>query len=157
MNDEPIEITLLVIDVLEKLGINYLLAGSLASSIYGEPRATRDADILADIKPEHVQHIFELLETDFNISQSAIEDALKYRSSFNAIHYQSLFKIDVFVPKDRLFDKQELQRRVLRVVAQDPERRAYVCFPEQMEGSFQAKWNEDSSVNGRAIPAQMDG
>jgi hypothetical protein len=45
---------LLVIAALEKLGTNYLIAGSLASAIYGEPRATRDADVLADIRDEQV-------------------------------------------------------------------------------------------------------
>lgn len=130
MNEEPIEITLLVIVAFEVLGIRYLIAGSLASAIYGEPRATRDADLLADIRPEHVEPLYEMLEPQFNISKEAIENALKHRSSFNAIHFQSLFKVDVFVPKNRQFDEQEFQRRVLRVVAHDPDKRAYVASAE---------------------------
>ena len=35
MNEEPIEITLLVIAALERLSIRYFIAGSLASAIYG--------------------------------------------------------------------------------------------------------------------------
>ena len=38
---EPIEITLRVIAVLEKLEIRYLIGGSLASAIYGEPSLSR--------------------------------------------------------------------------------------------------------------------
>ncbi len=36
VNEEPIEVTLLVISAFEELGIRYLIGGSLASSIYGE-------------------------------------------------------------------------------------------------------------------------
>ncbi|MBI4533757.1 MAG: hypothetical protein HY711_07395 [Candidatus Melainabacteria bacterium] len=132
MNEEPVEITFLVITALERLGIRYLIGGSLASAIYGEPRATRDVDILADIRPEHVQPLYEMLELQFNISTEAIQNALKHRSSFNAIHYQSLFKVDVFVPKNRQFDEQEFQRRALHVVAYAPERRAYVASAEDI-------------------------
>lgn len=131
MNDEPIEVTLLVIEALEKLGIRYLIAGSLASAIYGEPRATRDADLLADIKPNHAQSLFEMLEADFNVSIEAICAALQNRNSFNVIHYQSLFKVDIFVPKNR-FDQQELERRALHVVSQHPEKSAYVASAEDV-------------------------
>ncbi len=132
MNEEPIEITLLVIAVLERLRIRYLISGSLASAIYGEPRATRDADILADIKPEHIQPLYEMLEPEFNISKEAIQNALEQRSSFNVIHYESLFKVDVFVPKNRWFDEQELERRALHVVALEPEKRAYLASAEDV-------------------------
>jgi hypothetical protein len=132
MNEEPIEITLLVIAALERLGIRYLIGGSLASTIYGEPRATRDADILADVRPEHAQPLCEMLESEFNISPEAIQHALTHRRSFNAIHYQSLFKVDVFVPKNRLFEEQEFQRRALHVVARNPDKQAYVASVEDI-------------------------
>lgn len=132
MNDEPIEVTLLVIAAFEKLQIRYLIAGSLASAIYGEPRATRDADLLADVKAEHVRSLSEMLESQFNIAEEAILAALKYRSSFNVIHYESLFKVDVFLPKPRQFDEQEFERRALHVVAHNPERHAYVASAEDV-------------------------
>jgi hypothetical protein len=77
MNEEPMEITLIVISVLEKLQIRYLIGGSLASAIYGEPRATRDADLLADIRSEHIKPLCELLEPQFNISIEAILNGSK--------------------------------------------------------------------------------
>lgn len=131
MNEDPIEVTLRVIEALEKLGIRYLIAGSLASAIYGEPRATRDADLLADIKPNQAHLLLEMLEADFNISIEAICNALQHRSSFNVIHYESLFKIDIFIPKNQ-FDQQELERRTLHVVAPDPEKRAYFASAEDV-------------------------
>jgi hypothetical protein len=132
MNQEPLEITLLVIAAFDQLGISYLIGGSLASSIYGEPRFTRDADVLADIRKEHVQPLCEMLEGDFNIAKEAIESAIRYKTSFNVIHYESLFKIDVFLPKMRRFEEQEFKRRALRVVTHDPEKSAYVASAEDV-------------------------
>lgn len=132
VNEEPIEITLVVISAFEELGIRYLIGGSLASSIYGEPRATRDADLLADVKFEHADRLCELLKAQFNVSKVMIENAVARRSSFNLIHDESLFKVDVFIPKDREFDEQEFHRRTLHVVAHAPERSAYFASVEDV-------------------------
>ncbi len=131
-NEEAIGITFLVISALESLHINYLLGGSLASAIYGEPRATRDADIVADIGPEHVAPICKLLRPEFNVEEEAILNAIQFRSSFNAIHLLSLFKVDLFIPKDRTFEQEEFKRRVLRKISSEPERHAFVATAEDI-------------------------
>jgi hypothetical protein len=131
MIDDPIEITFLVITALEELQIRYLVAGSMASSIYGDPRSTRDADLLADIKPEHVERLCQLLQSQFNIPEESVINAIKYRSSFNAIHYDSVFKIDVFIPRSE-FDEQELHRRVKHALGVNSERVAYIATPEDV-------------------------
>ena len=51
-HDEPLQLALRVIRVLEDLGATAWVGGSLASSIYGIPRATQDADIVADLLEE---------------------------------------------------------------------------------------------------------
>jgi len=132
VNEEPIEVTLLVISAFEELGIRYLIGGSLASSIYGEPRSTRDADLLADVKLEHVERLCEILKAQFNISSEMINEAQLRRSSFNLIHFESLFKVDIFLPKDRVFDELELQRRTPHVVTMEPERVAYFASVEDV-------------------------
>ena len=48
-HDEPLQLALQVIHILEDLGANAWVGGSLASSIFGIPRATQDADIIADL------------------------------------------------------------------------------------------------------------
>jgi hypothetical protein len=42
----PIEVALRVADALEACGLVYLVGGSLASSISGEPRTTLDVDVV---------------------------------------------------------------------------------------------------------------
>lgn len=44
-----------VADFLEKTGIAYRVVSSFASMAYGEPRFTNDIDILADVRPEHIE------------------------------------------------------------------------------------------------------
>jgi hypothetical protein len=41
-----------------------------------------------------------------------------------------MFKVDVFISKQRPFDRSQFQRRVKVVVATHPERAAYVATPE---------------------------
>ena len=46
MQNEPIEVTLKVTDVFEKLGIPNLIAGSLASTLYGMMRSALGGHLL---------------------------------------------------------------------------------------------------------------
>ena len=62
---EPIEITRQIVKALESLDIRYLVGGSLASSLYGIPRATHDVDIIAEIANENIQELVKALESDF--------------------------------------------------------------------------------------------
>jgi len=130
MDKEASEVTLSVITVLEGLGVKYLIGGSLASTVHGTPRATLDADLLADVKPEHVEQIYKKLNHDFYISEEDMRNAIKRRTSFNLIHLNTLFKIDIFLPKSRPFDKQQFNNRALYVVAHNPERTAYIASAE---------------------------
>jgi hypothetical protein len=130
MDKDASEVALSVITVLEQLGIKYLIGGSLASTVHGTPRATLDADLLADVKPEHIEQIYKKLNHDFYISEEDMRNAIKRRTSFNLIHLNTLFKIDIFLPKNRSFDDQQFKNRALHVVAHDPERRAYIANAE---------------------------
>ncbi len=111
LNDEPIQVTLLVVDVLERLGIEYVISGSLASALHGVARATMDADIVANIREEHVAPFVNALKSAFYVDDEMIRDAIKHHMSFNIIHLQTFFKVDIFVAKDREFDRMQIKRR----------------------------------------------
>jgi hypothetical protein len=130
MIEEANNIALLVIEVLNQLDIRYLIGGSVASTIHGIPRATLDVDLLADIQDLHLKDFYEKLQGNFYVSDQAVESALKHRSSFNLIHFETSFKVDVFLPKGRLFDEQQFRNRALYVIARNPEQKAYVASPE---------------------------
>jgi hypothetical protein len=75
-----------IVEALEELGIPYHIGGSVASSLYGLPRLTIDADLVADIRMEHVRPLVKQLETDYYIDEDMIRDAIRSQSSFNVIH-----------------------------------------------------------------------
>jgi len=129
---EPLAVTLLVIEAFEKLNIPYLIGGSLAAALHGTARSTLDTDLVADLRPEQVNQLVEMLQQEFYVDHGMIFDAIEHRSSFNVIHLDTTFKVDVFVAKPRRFDQMQLQRRRLEVVSTEPERRAYVATAEDI-------------------------
>ena len=127
-----VAVTLLFIDALDALNIPYALGGSLASSAHGVSRSTLDADIVADVHVEHVDALVRALGMAFYIDDYAVRDAILHHSSFNAIHLQTMMKVDIFIPQKRPFDATQLMRRKHEVVSQEPERAIYIMTPEDV-------------------------
>lgn len=125
-----IEVMLKVIEALEELNTPYLIGGSFASSAHGIARATMDVDILASIPAKQASALAAKLEGEFYADELAIRNAIMAKRSFNLIHLDTGFKVDVFVSKRDVFDVKQLERRKLRIVTRDPERSVYVASPE---------------------------
>ena len=132
MQSEPVAVTLLVIQAMETLDVPYLIGGSLASAVHGVVRTTLDTDLVADLSPEHAAPLARALGDAFYADASAIQDAIRRRSSFNLIHLETMFKVDVFIPKQRAFDREQFERRTEQVIATDPRRTAYVASAEDI-------------------------
>ena len=129
---ESIAVTLLVTDALDALGVPYAIGGSLASAIHGVMRATMDADLVADLRSEHVEPLVQALSGAFYADDQMMHDAVRRHSSFNLIHLETAFKVDVFVAKPRAFDRAQLARRQEHLLSEVPERRAYVTSAEDI-------------------------
>lgn len=110
MQNEPIEVTLKVTAVLEQLHIPYLIGGSLASVLYGMVRTTQDADIVAEMGLEHLQPFVSALQDEFYIDDEMIAVAIHRHSSFNIIHLETFFKVDLFIPPLRAFLQSQFAR-----------------------------------------------
>ena len=110
MQNEPIEVTCKVTDVLESLDIPYVIGGSLASTLHGMVRTTQDSDIIAEMDLKHVQPFVTALEAEFFMDEQMIVESIKHNTSFNIIHRDSMFKVDVFIPQPRPFQKSQLAR-----------------------------------------------
>jgi len=74
-HDEPLQLALSVIRILEDLGATAWVGGSLASSIFGIPRATQDADIVADLRVEMARPLVERLGEEFYADAERIDRA----------------------------------------------------------------------------------
>lgn len=132
MLGETARITLLVTQTLEQLGIAYAVGGSLASSIHGVMRSTLDVDIVADLSLSHIQPLVAALSKEFYADEEMIRDAIERKNSFNLIHFDTAFKVDIFVRKLRAYDQIQLKRRRTVVIATDPEQTVYVVSPEDI-------------------------
>jgi len=130
MLPEQIAVTTIVADALEALGVVYAIGGSFASALHGVMRATMDADLVADMRQEHVAPFVQALGEAFYADAEMMREAIGQHKSFNLIHLDTMFKVDVFVARPRDFDRAQLARRQLHLLAEDPERRAYVASAE---------------------------
>jgi hypothetical protein len=99
--------------LLDEASIPYMVVGSLASSFHGEPRQTRDIDIVIDPTPEALRRFLELLPPDaFYADADAAADALDRRAAFNIVEMHTGWKVDLIVRRDRPFSREELGRRI---------------------------------------------
>jgi hypothetical protein len=55
MLSEPVAVTLQVTGALERLGVPYMIGGSMASTAHGRIRTTMDVDIVADLQPDRIR------------------------------------------------------------------------------------------------------
>jgi hypothetical protein len=130
VQNEPIEVTLKVTDVFEKLGLPYLIAGSLASTLYGMVRTTQDSDIVAEMRPEHVDPFVSALQDEFYIDEQMIAESIEHNSSFNIIHRETMFKVDVFIPRPRPFLQAQLDRAQRQTFSLETKMSAKFASPE---------------------------
>jgi hypothetical protein len=100
-----------VIGQFEQLGVAYYIGGSVASSLCGVPRSTLDVDLVADLQLSHVDRLVDALRGTYYIDARMIQDAIRRKSCFNLIHLPTSYKIDVFVLKNRNFDRECMSRR----------------------------------------------
>jgi len=105
------DILLQVIDHLEDLDIPYMIVGSLASSYWGRPRFTHDADMVVEVSLEKAPMLAHALEAQFYAPAFAIEKAVEERSHFNIIHLEHAFKVDLWVRKGEEFARESFDRR----------------------------------------------
>jgi hypothetical protein len=95
-----------VLTLLDENHIDYMITGSLASSMQGEPRATHDVDILVDITHSVIPFLVNTFTPpEYYISGSAIEDAILHKSMFNLLDTTEGDKVDFWILTDDPFDQ----------------------------------------------------
>lgn len=132
VDSQALRVTMHVTNILDEMGIVYVIGGSMASIIHGILRTTHDVDIVAGIGPDHVSDLVERLDGAFYLDEQMIRQAIERHSSFNLIHLDSMFKVDIFIPRNQPFDRQQLKRRQEKRVGKDSGRRLWVSTAEDI-------------------------
>lgn len=92
-----------------------MVTGSIASSYYGRPRSTHDADVVIDPTPPRLARFVEdLVAAGFYADAESAARALERRSQFNVIEMRHACKIDLIVRRARPFSIEEFSRRAPR-------------------------------------------
>ena len=94
------ELCLLFLRPLNRLGVRYIVSGSVAAILYGEPRLTHDVDIVVLLRSEDIQRLSETFPApEYYLPPSdliAVEIAREQRGHFNLIHADTGFKADFY-------------------------------------------------------------
>jgi len=118
--DEFIDALSPVVAAFRALRIRYFVGGSVASSFHGAARATMDVDVIAELRDEHVSDFIEGIGTDFYVSEGAVREAVDSRTCFNVIHLPTSYKVDVFVSRERPFDREAMSRASTHRLGEQP-------------------------------------
>ena len=128
---EALNVALRVIESFERLGIDYHLGGSYASSIHGVPRQTQDVDLVAELTVAQAEALIEALTPEFYGDPEPARRAVEQLGSFDVLHLESGVKVDIFCRGDSAFDRSEFERASsTKVYGERPEVRIRVKSPE---------------------------
>jgi hypothetical protein len=130
LGDDALSLIGRVVRILDRLEIPYLIGGSIASTLFGEPRGTRDVDLVIELGPARIEPLARALEGTFYVSREAMKEAVADRRSFNAIELDSGMKADLFVRGDSEFDRSEFSRRRLEAIVPGELTRLWIKSPE---------------------------
>lgn len=122
----------LLVDCLERLsrlGIPYMLVGSMASNYWGIPRSTHDLDFVLSLQSPDVDPLAAAFSEGFFIQVDSIRSAFSPPYQFNALDEQSALKVDFWVLKDDSFERNAFDRRKQVTLFGTP---AFVTTPEDI-------------------------
>jgi hypothetical protein len=128
----PAEVLRLVARAFDALGVAYAIGGSWASSLYGEARMTRDANLAVEPFPGRERDLADQFGPEFYLSTAAAAEANRLRSTFNIIHTPTAFKVDVFVLKDDLYERTVISRRRAQATGETSEPPLQWVSPEDV-------------------------
>src|SRR5262245_62842498 len=108
-----------------------MIGGSHAAMYYGEPRLTRDVDVIVTLHPDRLPALLERFPAgEFYVDPEGAREAIATAGQFNVIHPGSGLKIDVYVNPNTPYDRTRLARRQRLPVA--PGVHAYFARPEDV-------------------------
>lgn len=109
---DPVAIAAQIGAILDGLGIAYAVGGAVAATLFGEPRATQDVDIVVALTPRNLPGLIAALEeAGYYVPHDAATRAVERPGAFNVVHSQSGVKADLFVAGRTPLDEDELRRR----------------------------------------------
>jgi len=106
-----------VVEALESAGVDYMVTGSLASSLQGEPRATHDIDLVVEIGHGQLTNLVQSFpRPEFYVSEDAAREAVNTGGMFNLLDAFEGDKVDFWLLTDDPFDRMRFSRKYVEEV-----------------------------------------
>lgn len=100
---------------LEGAGIRYMVTGGVASVVYGEPRFTRDVDLVVELNSGSARQFMDVFAGgDFYVppEEAVLKEVRRGDGGhFNVIHRDTALRADVYLAGDDPFHVWALERR----------------------------------------------
>jgi hypothetical protein len=100
-----------LLEVLDLLEADYLVGGSVASSVHGISRPTMDADLVINLNTERIDEFVSLLGSDFYADAGMLRESWAAGRPANVIHYATSYKFDLFPLQGDAYSQAEFARR----------------------------------------------
>ncbi len=106
------ELLIKVVQALDDVGVEYMLTGSVASSLQGEPRSSHDIDVVVAIDKNAARDLIKSFPPPrFYLDEESVVEAIARRDIFNLIDVTAGDKVDFWLLTDEPFDRMRFSRR----------------------------------------------
>ena len=131
---DPSEIARLLHPIFETLGIPYYITGGVAASVYGDPRTTRDLDLVIEFIRDNIYQLVEALETaGFYCPPGAVEDIQEGRGRVLSVTHMTLvLNADIVLNSNTEFDRSKMARRRLEALDSAGVEQFWIASPEDV-------------------------
>ena len=99
--------------IFEQSNIPYYITGGVAATIYGDPRTTRDLDVVLNVRKTEIPDLVAVLEAE-GFYVPGVEDVVSGRmNTLQIIHQQTVLQADLVISVDSEWEQLKLDRRCL--------------------------------------------
>jgi hypothetical protein len=131
---DPGEIARILHSVFESLNIRYYITGGVCAIAYGDPRTTRDLDVVVQVERTEITPMITQLEAaGFYCPPGAVEDIQIGRARVLSVtHMQMVLNADIVLNADSEFDRSKMARRRLEAIGLDASEQFWLASPEDV-------------------------
>ena len=105
---------------LNRLDIDYMLTGSMASNFWGVPRTTHDLDFVVRFQPHQASLMVRAFDDQFFIQERSVQAAFEAPYQFNALDRRSGLKVDFWMLREDAFEQEMFRRRRRETLFDEP-------------------------------------
>ena len=131
---DPGEIARILHSIFESLNIPYYVTEGVCAIAYGDPRTTRDLDVVVEVERSNITPMVDQLDAaGFYCPPSAVEDIQSGRArTLSVTHRQLILNADIVLNDDTAFDRSKMARRRLEAIGLDESERFWLASPEDL-------------------------